>query len=246
VRITCLGCWGPYPPPGGACSCYLVEEGDCRLLLDCGTGALPNLGRMLEPGTVRAVLLTHLHGDHISDLLALRYAVAEAMDRGGRRESLPVFSPAEPAEVRRILPYRDAVRLHELVEGKPLGVGPLLITPYRVEHPVPAYAVRISSSSGSMCYSGDAELCEGLLQAASGADLFICEATWREGRVPAGRRGHLTARQAGEVAARARVARLVLTHLHPSADPEAFREEASSAFGGNVEVAREGESWEVG
>ena len=75
MRLTILGNNGPFPAPGGACSGYLVESdsGETRILLDCGTGVLAHLTQLTPDIHLDAVVLSHLHYDHMSDMLPMHY-----------------------------------------------------------------------------------------------------------------------------------------------------------------------------
>ena len=75
MKLTVLGNNGPFPAAGGACSGYLVIEGDKKILIDCGNGVLANLQKFIKLEEIDAVILTHLHSDHMSDMMVLRYAV---------------------------------------------------------------------------------------------------------------------------------------------------------------------------
>src|SRR4029453_1592114 len=67
MRLTVLGCAGSFPGPGPACSAYLVEADGFRLMLDFGTGSLSALQRYASLTSVDAILLSHLHLDHMVD-----------------------------------------------------------------------------------------------------------------------------------------------------------------------------------
>ena len=73
MRLTVLGCNGPYPAPEGACSGYLVEAEGAALQLDLGSGVLARLTGRMPPEELTALLFSHWHGDHCSDLLPLIY-----------------------------------------------------------------------------------------------------------------------------------------------------------------------------
>ena len=77
MRLTILGNNGPYPAPGGACSGYLLESdsGRTSLLLDCGPGVLAQLTQRVAVEDLDAIALSHLHYDHMSDMLPLHYAL---------------------------------------------------------------------------------------------------------------------------------------------------------------------------
>jgi len=82
---------------GGACSGYLVTEGDTRILIDCGNGVLANYQKFARIEDLSAVILTHLHSDHMSDMMVLRYALQIKKSRGADIELLKVYAPSEPA-----------------------------------------------------------------------------------------------------------------------------------------------------
>ena len=74
MRIIVLGCFGPYPPAGGTCSGYLLEKDGSFVLLDCGNGVLSKLQHFIKLKDLSAVILSHLHSDHVSDISILGYA----------------------------------------------------------------------------------------------------------------------------------------------------------------------------
>jgi ribonuclease BN (tRNA processing enzyme) len=84
MKLTVLGNNGPFPSAGGACSGYLITEGDKNILIDCGNGVLANLQRFIPIEELDAIILTHLHSDHMSDMMILRYALQIKMNRGAK------------------------------------------------------------------------------------------------------------------------------------------------------------------
>ena len=101
MKLTILGNNGPYPAAGGACSGYLLtgDHGRTQVLIDCGAGVLSGLSTWISWEALDAVILSHLHYDHMSDLLPMQYA----MQFHPRPAPLPVFAPATPAPVRALL-----------------------------------------------------------------------------------------------------------------------------------------------
>jgi ribonuclease BN (tRNA processing enzyme) len=122
-------------------------------------------------------------------------------------------------------------------------LGPFTLTPYRVEHPVEAYGVRVEAREGRraevLAYTGDTDTCPALLPLARGADLFLAEASFQEGR-DEDRGVHLTGLRAGQAAVEAGCRRLLLTHVPVWTDPQVVLAEARSVFPGPVELARPG------
>jgi len=219
LKITILGCYGPYPPAGGACSGYLVSEDGWNILLDCGNGILSRLQEYLAFQELNAIILSHLHADHVSDIMIMRYGLELAYNRALRNEPLPLYAPAEPAGEFERLSYKNAYKVSGVSEETELQIGPFTIKFRSGIHAVPALSMRIESPSGVMVYSGDTEFNSGLAEFSKRANLLLCEANYLEADIDAGLPNHLSAAQAAQVASEAGVNRLVLTHFYPERDP---------------------------
>lgn len=261
MRLTIVGCAGSFPGPDSAASSYLVQADDVTgrtwsLLLDLGSGALGPLQRFCDPAEIDAIGLSHLHPDHVADLsglyVYLKYRPVLAAN--GRRRPVPVHGPfgtasrigdaygLEPGES-----MGDHLAVHTWQPGRPVQVGPLTMTPVAVDHPVPAYGVRVQGPSEddpdrvvTLAYTGDTDSCAGLEDLARGADLLLAEAAFVEGRDDAVRGIHLTGRRAGLAANDGAVGRLVLTHVPAWNDPEIALTEARAVFGGRIDLATTG------
>lgn len=246
MRLTVVGCSGSYPGPDSPASCYLLEsehEGRTwRILLDLGSGALGALHRHVDPLTVDAVFLSHLHADHCMDLCG--YYVMRKYHPAGAQPRIPVWGPAgtaarmaraydlpsEPGMTEEFdfREYDDAVR-----------VGPFEVTPQRVVHPVDAFALRVVADGRTLVYSGDSGPCAELVEAAVGADLLLAESSFQHGQTNP-EHLHLTGIDCGELAAKAGAGRLVLTHIPPWYDPSVALAEARSAWDGPTDLAASG------
>jgi ribonuclease BN (tRNA processing enzyme) len=224
----------------------LVEADGFRLLLDFGTGSLSAMQRYASLTAVDAVLLTHLHIDHTQD--ACGYVVVRRYAPSGPLPPLPLYAPAG-AEQRLSTAYgegslEDVYLFHTLTPGT-LTIGPFAVTVDRVNHPVETYGVRLEHGGKVLAYSADTAPCAALEQLAEGADLFLCEASYLDGADNPPDL-HLTGREAGEVAAKAGVGRLVLTHLVAAWGSEALTyEAAASVFTGQLDVARAGARYQI-
>jgi ribonuclease BN (tRNA processing enzyme) len=247
--LTVLGCAGSFPGPDSACSAYLVEAENFRLMLDFGTGSLSALQRYASLSGIDAILLTHLHADHVLD--ACSYVVVRRYAPDGPYPTLPIYAPAGARE--RLSgaygsvgegPLDDVYTFHDLSPGT-LRIGPLSVTVDRVNHPVETYGVRVEHGGRVLVYSADTAPCESLVRLAQGADVFLCEASYPDGEDNPPDL-HLTGREAGEAAAKAGVRRLVLTHLVTAWSSETkTRECAAAVFPGPVDLARTGLRYEI-
>lgn len=242
MKLTIVGCAGSFPGPDSPCSCYLVEAAGFRLLVDFGTGALGHLQRYTDMHAIDAVLLTHLHADHILD--ACSYVVARRYDPNGPHPPVPLYGPAG-TEARLSAAYdnggslADVYRFQTLTPGT-RDIGPLRVTVDRVKHPVETFGVRLSHDGRALAYSSDTAPCETLVSLAAGADTLLCEASYStSGNNPPDL--HLTGRDAGEYATKAGVGRLLLTHLVRAwGDEDETLADAASTYSGPVEVVRAG------
>ena len=246
-----MGCAGSFPSPDSPASCYLVEADDAegrtwRVVLDLGSGALGPLQRYTRLDAIDALVLSHLHPDHFMDVCGL-YVARRYPPGGPAPGRLPVLGP--PGTAARIAQAYGAdaagvagtFDVRELADGRAVTLGPMTLTTYRVEHPVEAYGVRVEARAGPraevLAYTGDTDTCPALLPLARGADLFLAEASFQEGR-DEDRGVHLTGLRAGQAAADAGCRRLLLTHVPVWTDPQVVLAEARSAFPGPVELAR--------
>jgi ribonuclease BN (tRNA processing enzyme) len=262
MRLTVVGCSGSIPGPESPASCYLVQaayEGRTfSLLLDLGSGALGVLHRYLDPSQVDAFALSHLHPDHCLDLCA--YYVLARYSPNSRSSHQPVYAP--PGADERISRAYDVGPPGGAEESEPTlraqfrfhdwqpvqQIGPFVVRAVPVEHPVEAYAIRVTHDvpdGGSLVYSGDTGPCDALVELARDADLLLVEASTLDGpdNPP---RLHLSGRQAAEIGARAGAGAVLLTHIPPWQDPDAVLAEALPHFDGPLSRAVTGASWEIG
>ncbi|MDY6055702.1 MBL fold metallo-hydrolase [Micrococcus sp.] len=270
MRLTVIGASGSFPGPGSPASCYLLtaqgpaEDGGTRpwrILLDLGNGALGVLQRHIRLDQIDGVLLSHLHPDHCMDLCGLHVAVRWHPD-GWSRGRIPVLGPAATADrLAEAYGMDPDPGMHPDFAfttwrpGHTETLGPFSITPHPVRHPIEeAYALRVSAEvtgedgtvrTRVLTYSGDTDECEGLVEAARDADLFLCEAAFHEGRDDALRGVHLTGLRAGQAASQAGARSLLLTHLPVWNDPAATVREASAAYDGPLSVAASGLGYRV-
>ena len=248
MRLTVLGSSPSWPNAGGACGGYLVEQEGTALLLDCGPGVLGRLRQVRDYAEVAAVVVSHLHADHILDLVVF----ASALTYGPRRLRAPdLHAPAGAGERLRELcrgggmPSDHIERAFALREYAPrdvLAVGPLQVGFQAVPHVGPTFAVAVGTpdaGSARLVFGADHGPSAGLVEFAAGSDLLLLEATLDRPE-PDGQRVHLTPAEAGEHAARAGVRRLVLTHRSDELDAGAAVAAAAERFTGPVELARPG------
>ncbi|TAM59640.1 MBL fold metallo-hydrolase [bacterium] len=255
LKLTVLGASPAVPNPGRACSSYLVESGEQRLVLDLGTGAFANLRCHAPYSEVSAIAISHMHADHFIDVVPYRYALKYGDER--REGPLPLLLPpggegllramvaafAREGDAGDFLDESFAVRTYD--PGRPQAVGSFEVRFALTRHFIPAYAMRISNGSRTLVFSADTAPAPEIAAFARGADVLLCEATLEPGCVECGERGHLTPAEAGAMARDAGVARLVLTHYRQHVAGELIRADAARAFAGDIVLAHDHLTLEV-
>ena len=264
MRLTVLGKSPAWQDAGGACSGYLIEEDDHALLLDCGNGVFSKLRQFRDYVAVDAVVVSHLHADHFLDLIPFSYGLLYAprqqpvpVDRwpGTRTPARPVLHapPGATAVFDQVTGAWGAPGLigrafdiREYAVDETLEVGSLRVRFRPVPHFAPTNAVEITSADapGRIVYGSDHRPCEEIVEFARDADLLLIESTLPRPERD-GDRGHLTPREAGEHAEAAGAKHIVLMHISDEMDELWARNCAQEVFGGRVDIAAEGQVYEI-
>ena len=219
VEIQCLGSGDAFGSGGRFQPCFYASSENFRLLIDCGASSLIAMKRSgVDPATVDLILISHLHGDHFGGIPFF------ILDGQFRRKTRPLIVAGPPGLVARVhqamevffpgsarVQQKFAIEFMELAERSETTIGPLKVTPYSVVHASgdTPYALRIEFEDKVIGYSGDTEWTEALVEAARGADLFICEAYYFEKKM----KYHLNYQTLMEQRQKLDCRRLVLYHM---------------------------------
>ncbi|HWI22064.1 MAG TPA: MBL fold metallo-hydrolase [Baekduia sp.] len=260
MQITVLGKSPAWQDAAGACSGYLLEEQGELVMLDCGNGVFAKLRERIDYYDLSAIFISHLHADHFFDLIPYAYALmfsprsldsrGQPIDYHGRK--IQIYAPRGAEAVFTAIcknfhnePLIDqAFDLHEYEPGDILQSGVFSVEMRAVPHWVPTCAMDVTTpTSGRVTYGADCAPNDAVVDLATDTDLLILEATLEYPEPEP--RGHLTAMEAGEHAARACARRLVLTHITDELDSENAREQASAGYDGPIQVAKEFDIYEV-
>ena len=247
MRLTVLGSSGTAPQAGNPASGYLVQVESTNLWMDAGPGTYMALLGELDPAQLDAVLLSHMHPDHCSDLFALGHELAYVRRAATR---VPVLCPDGSAD--RIAgffggvsdhPIFDTLTITEVQPGATFEFGALEVTAQAAHHSVPALAYRISGPGGSLGYTGDTGPSDLIEEHLADVDVLLAEASLQEGSDPYP--FHLTAQQAGAMATAVGAGALLLTHIPGSLDPQESLRQATVAYTGPVSLAKPGETYMI-
>lgn len=254
MRLTILGRSPATPNPGEACAGYLVEGDGSRVLVDIGPGVVAQLLQRHHPDELDAVVVSHMHADHMLDLVTLRYVYP--WRARPKEERLRVVLPPGSADqmldlakgVGNARHFEDSFRLSEHDGSTAVTFGGLSLTPIETQHYIPCWGFRVEADGKRLAYTADTAPCGGLVDLADAPDLLLSEATLRsldEDAAPPEPRGHLTPAEAGEAARAGGARRLMLTHLPVNGDGDWAIRAASESYGADVAIAAPSQAYEV-
>lgn len=210
MKITIIGHWGGFPKVGEATSGYLIEHDDYKLLLECGSGVLSSLQKVTDLGSLDAVLISHYHYDHCCDIGPLQYARQIKTQLGEINKPLPIYAPN--GDFFNLLKWEDYTYGESFDEKSTLNLGPFEISFIKNNHPVEAYSVKIKCGNKILAFTSDTSYFDELADFFKDSDLLIAECSFYA-HMDGTKAGHLNSVQAGMLAEKANVKKLVLTHL---------------------------------
>jgi ribonuclease BN (tRNA processing enzyme) len=252
MKLTILGS-GTLVPSGSRNSAgYFVELPDARVMLDCGAGTVHALERYGLPWEqMTHLFISHFHVDHAGELASLLFAFRHGM----KTNRVEPFTITGPRGLDRVIEglklaygaslfetkFPVIVRMIDPGDSIELGSGSTLSVA-RTPHTRESLAVKIESGGHTLCYTGDTNYDGELARFFHKADLLISECSFREPHdgVP-----HLSVSEVARLAARAGVARLIVTHFYFEVDEVELKNELERGYAGEVFIGRDGMSVRV-
>lgn len=236
-----LGSNAGAPARTNAASGYLVEGPAGSVLLDAGPGTFMRLAERIEPADLDGVVISHRHVDHCSDLFGL-YAYL-AYEHGGDVR-IPIVVPTGVPQAMATFvgagadhAFHRVFDFEEIEPGSTTYLGGYRVAVGSAVHPVPALVTRLEGGGADLTYSGDTGPGGDLIELATGTTTLLCEAAIQGARDADTYPYHLTAFEAGEIAAATGVHELVLTHISSRLDPQLSIDQAAGAFVGPISYA---------
>jgi ribonuclease BN (tRNA processing enzyme) len=251
LELTVIGSGTGVPSVRRGAPSLAVKAGGRLLVLDLGSGTLRSLVRLgLDFSAIDVMALTHLHPDHVGDLVPFLFATRYSLGYT-RQKPFTLLAARGFARFHRglheafgewVSPPPGLMNVKELAPEAPDAWqdGDLVIRSGPTNHTAGSLAFRVEAEGRSVVYSGDTDESDSLVELARGADLLVLECS-NPFKVP----GHLTPGEAGRLAARAGAARLLLTHFYPPCDEVDVVALAAREFPGEVIRAEDGLSLAV-
>ena len=238
MKLTIIGNNGVFPAAGGACSSYLVQTENYKILMDMGPGSLSKLQEKISVDEIDIFIFSHLHFDHISDFFSLKYALQLKKARGQYQKRPMLLLPKTPENIWDLVKDEDLFDVHDIRDGLDMKLKNTRITFAEMTHPVESYAVKIAEKGKSVVYSGDTNRVERISEFAKDADIFLSDAGLLEQHKTSSA-PHMSIAEA--CAAGAQAKRTMLVHLNPLYTKEQIKKEIT----GNGELSHPGGEWEL-
>jgi len=247
ITVTILGSGTCVPSLERSSSSVLADSGESKILIDCGPGTMR---RLLENGTqiyeISHLLLSHFHPDHTGELVPFLFANKYP---DGKRRKIPLsiiggkgmagfYAGLKNVYGSWIDLEPNRLNILELSPEKSgISLDDATLESVHVEHNEESLAFRITGSGGcSFVYSGDTDCCDGLVEIARGADLLICESALPDELKV---KGHLTPSAAGNIASKANVKKLILTHFYPECDKVDIERQCRKTYKGPLILGKD-------
>ena len=257
MKFIVLGSAAAGANAGSGCSSFLAQAGQTNVLIDCGSGAIAELKRWIDVRALAAIVISHMHLDHILDLVTLRAAYRYAPEPfeeriplwlpPGGRTILDRLAPALDLDHHSPLFFDQVYQVEEYNPFDSLHLGELAIDFAPTQHQMPAWAMRIArvGSDQAIGYTADTGPVTNLGVFFRGVYLLVCEATLLAPGASPMDRGHLTAAESGRLATTCQAQTLVLTHFWEELGTDRLLAQAATAFTGQIELAWPGSEFSV-
>ncbi|MFY4774254.1 MBL fold metallo-hydrolase [Metabacillus sp. RGM 3146] len=242
MKLTVAGFWSGFPAANEATSGYLLESAGSRLLIDCGSAVVSQIQNYVSIQDLDAVILSHYHFDHAADIGPLQYANLITGLLQEKSKTLPIYGHPYDEEEFNKLTYKKVTEGIAYDPNQELLIGPFTIRFLKTIHPVECFAMSITDGTHKLVYTADSSYQDAFIPFSEGADLLISECSFYEGQDGTGP-GHLTSIEAGTVAQRAGVKKLLLSHLPHFGNHSDLKIQAESVYVGQVSLAKSGFTW---
>lgn len=262
--ITPLGTVSTYCYKDMNCPGFMIQYNGYKILLDCGNGISKNLNLPNDLNNL-TIIISHLHPDHYGELLSLAQTSYVYNRLGYLSNKIKVYIPKgdkicidedyagsanwgpKKTVEKNLIDYDYLLSLEKIsffkfipyTQSDILKLDDLEICFMKNPHPITTYSTKLETEGIKFVYSSDTGYKKNCLEEfAKDANLLICESTFLKGQIKT-EDHHLFAYEAANIAKKANVERLVLTHFWPTIEKQKYVDEAKEVFE-NTEAAIEG------
>lgn len=228
MKFKVLGRYGRYAPYGAAANGYLLQWGGKNIVIDYGAGCNANIKKFIDTQNIDAIILTHLHYDHCSDIGVLGYEIGY-----NKIDKIPLYMPQTPLELHN-LTDKKSFEIRVIKDNSEIDYGGLNIKFMSSAHPVETYALKISDNSTTVVYTSDCSDYDNLRKNCEGSDYVIGDACVLSKDYTA-KSPHISVKMLAE--ASPHNSKLFLAHLTEGAENELLAEAVK--FKTNTELIRD-------
>lgn len=236
MKITVIGHWGGFPRVGEATSGYLIEHENFKLLLECGSGVVSSLQKITNLADIDAILISHYHYDHFCDIGSMQYARLIKTQLGEIDETLPIYAP-QNSMFFDTMSLENYTMGYKFDENSNLNIGPFKISFIKNIHSVESFSIKIHCENKVLSFTSDTSYFEELCDFFAESDILLCECSFYAD-MDGTNAGHLNSMQAGMIAGKSHVKKLVLTHLPHFGELSNLVTQAQEFYTGEVILAR--------
>jgi ribonuclease BN (tRNA processing enzyme) len=220
LTLTFIGCGDAFASGGRRNTCFYIAGTQPHFLIDCGATSLIGLKQLhVNLNAIGTILITHFHADHFGGVPFL------ILDAVFSKRQNPLVIAGPPGLKEKYHQFMDLsfpgssttslrfdVQLMELSQRTLATIGDLRVTPFPVVHGPQVgdcFAYRIEIRDRVLTYSADTQWTDALIEAGKHSDLLICEAYFRERKVP----WHLDLATLAQNVSKIQSKRIILTHM---------------------------------
>ena len=252
MELFTLGTGAAWPDGDRSAPAFLVKHNGIPFLIDCGGGTNHQLMKVgCKPSEITHILFTHIHIDHCVEFPSLVFGASLT----GKAGKFQVYGPKgvkhftdsifddtynfAKGMMRNLRKLEIEIETNEFEQGTILECEGLKIEALPVEHGIETLAYKFTADNKTLVFSGDTQPCENILKIAKGADVLVIECSFPESSGI--KKGHCIPSQVGQIAEKANVKRVILTHLFPvcNGKENEMVTEVKKYFSGEVIIAKD-------
>ncbi len=236
MNLTVLGKYGPFAL-NGSTSGYLIESENNYIMLDIGSGTLKKLLSKIDINSLKFLVLSHLHFDHISDLGILSYAVSFLK----KDKKLKVYLYDDGSKVLELIKDIKEFDLVYIKEGETYNDSGFTFSFYKMAHPIDSHGVKITSGNKTLSYTGDTSIDGDILSLINGSDFLIADGAFLTPHSTSGK-PHMSVKEVNKISKDNNI-KTLLSHIsYNIKDKQIIKELKGNKL---IKVAKENKTYKI-